>query len=510
MWKNEDEEESDYEEGDSEVFEKSFTPSYVVIAIDTHSSMFKANKEGKLHFRSCLEACYALADSLIFKSDKRTWSPFSIVLAGEQTALINFQHNILDSVKLLKAKTQLKDDEIVKEFQRQKELDLGTFFLSCKKLFHEIKTTYYKRTLIYITNDDNPVNNKNTKFTALNEAKNFGGNQIEFEVVPTVENFNYKLFYNELFSLIGGPRVEEICIDTDGLLQKLSASVVMKNNKHLNFYPFKDDPTRFIKCLKEEYMFSSSHNNIMVTKDGKKVINHTVEFDDNTSYRFRIKDCDRADSAQFTLSEKEACLDYSLPKGITLLYVSDRVVDVGHVLTKSFLLKEDPKEDLPYFKKFWQSCVDMNKVLVCMLKLSQGGKVRYDELIPVKVDGSPMFLVKGLPFANEISYPLKQEYPERVADEKQRISIQNLVDKMTFDFDLKMVPDVLFQKRRAYVKSKLLDEPIEEVNDVAFDRDTLDSHLREVVEEIHSTFSLSGEKKRKAPAQKGPSQKRRK
>ncbi|KAG5858482.1 hypothetical protein JTB14_037570 [Gonioctena quinquepunctata] len=510
MMKNENDEESDFEECDSELVETSFKPSYVVIAIDTHPLMFKRNKDGKMHFRSCLEACHALAESLIFKSDTRSWSPFAVLLAGEQTALINFQNNILDSINLLKAKSQLTDDELIKEFQRKGELDLSSFFLSCKKLFHDIKTPFYQRSLIYITNDDKPVKNKQTKFTALNEAKTFGGSQIEFEVICTIESFNYKFFYNELFSLLVSPKAEEICIDTEGLTQKLSRSVIMKHNQRsLNFYPFKNDTTRFLKCLKVEFIHPSRLLNTMMTKDGKKVINSNTGVDENTpSFHFKTPDIERAKSVEFDLAEKDALLNYDVPKGITLLYVSNRLIDYGHVLNRPSLIKEDPKEDLPYFKKFWQNCVDMNKVLVCLLKLRQPDKLRYCELIPTKVDGSPMFLLKQLPYGNEITYPTEQDYVKECPNEDQRKAIQNLVDKLTFDFNIKMVPDISLQKKKAYVKAKLLDEPVDEVNDIDFNRDTLDSHLKEVAEEIKNKFNLCGEKKRKAPLQKGPPQKR--
>ncbi|CAH1119758.1 unnamed protein product [Phaedon cochleariae] len=512
MFRNEEDEASDYDEGDETFESHNFKPSYVVVAIDTHHSMFKRNKENKLHFRSCLEACLALADSLILKTNTRSWRPFSIVLSGQQTALIGFHNNILDTIKLLKAKLQLSDDALTKEFQSKGELDLAAFFLVCKKLFHDIKTTFYKRSLIYITNNDNPVNKKAAKFTALNEAKTFSGSEIEFQVIPTENNFNYKIFYNELLSLLGGPRIEEICLDTEGLTLKLSSSVgITQNQRRMKFYPFLNDQSRYLKCVKLDVVSQVGRLiNVMMTKDGKKVMNMTEVSEESPEF-FIKSHAEGVDHVRFDLAEKNMLQHSSIPIGITMMYVSKRLVDIGHVFTKPYLLKEDPSEELPFFNKFWQGCVDMDRVLICIVNSRELGKIRYSELIPVLVDDSPMFLVKSLPYANEISYPVESEYPEYIPDEEKRKVVEGLVDKLTFDFNISMVPDAVMEKKKAYIKAKLLDEPTENVDGpVTCDKDTLDEHLKDVVRDIKNKFVLSGEKKRKAPAPRGPSKKKQK
>lgn len=393
MYGNEEEHESD-DDFDTEIFSPSFKPSYVVIAIDTHPGMFQ-KQQTSTPFRACLEACHNLADSLIFKQDSRSWSPFAVMLTGESTPLISFNNSILNTVKLLKDKLQLTDLELQQTHQRKGNLDLGGFFLTCKKIFHDVKSTFHKRTLIYISNDDRPIADKNSKFIALNEIKTFAVNQIEFQILPTIKSFNYKYFYNELYAILGSQKREEICTDAEGLTQKLSSTILAKiNERKVLFYPFKGDSGRFLKCLRVHLFSNIQLSNSFMTTKGERVVNTMVPGDEKHVYSIKYVNEEKADSVKFDLSEKNAFQDFNLPKGITLLFVGDRQLDVGHVFSKPTLIKVDPKEEVPFFKKFWDNCVASNKVLVCCLKAWQPDRLRYVELIPVLVDNQQMFIGK--------------------------------------------------------------------------------------------------------------------
>ncbi|CAH1104952.1 unnamed protein product [Psylliodes chrysocephalus] len=510
MYGNEEEYESDYE--DTELFSPSFKPSYVVIAIDTHPGMFQ-KQQTSTPFRASLEACYNLADSLIFTKDTRTWSPFAVMLTGESTPLIGFSKSILDTIKLLKDKLDLTDLELQQTHQRKGNLDLGEFFLTCKKIFHDVKTMFYKRTLIYISNDDRPIADKNSKFTALNEIKTFAAQQIEFQILPTIESFNYKYFYNELYAILGSKIQEEVCTDAEGLAQKLSSTILFKTNERkVLFYPFKGDSGRFLKCKRVQLFSNIQLTNSFMTTKGEKVINMKVPGDANPVYSIRYVGEGKAEGVHFDLCEKNAFQDFNLPKGITLLFVGDRQVELGHVFSKPNLIKVDPKEELPFFKKFWDNCVASNKVLVCCLKTRQPDRLRYAELIPVLINNQQMFLEKRLPYGNEIIWPAKIEYPEEEKNEERKLAIKELVNKLTFEFNPNMLPDVSLEKKKAYIRAKLLDAPMEEVEDVVLNREQLDLVLEDVVNDIREKFDLVVEepKKRRQPQNAGPSRKKNK
>ncbi|XP_072401207.1 uncharacterized protein [Diabrotica undecimpunctata] len=500
MYEAEGEHESDYEEGDSEIFSPSFKPSYVVVAIDTHSCMFKKGENGKMPFRMCLEALAEVMETLIFKKDTRSWSPFAVVLAGADTPLISFSQSVLDTIKLLQEKCKQTDADLITQYQRKTVLNLSSFFLTCKKVFHEIKSVFYKRSLIYLSNDDKPVTDKTARFTAFNEIKTFAASQIEFQVIPTIQDFKYNFFYNELFSIIGNPKREEICTDTEGLTEKLSSLIMVAINEYqVLFYPFRDDPERFLKCKRFSFTTNIQLYNSFMTKDGKKVINTNAPSNEPVYFKIRSSD-PNLDHMRFDSLEKESLRDNVTPKGLTLAYIGDRQIGLGHMFFSSHLIKVDPTETLPFFNKFWDHCVHSKKVLVCFSKNNQPDRPRYVELIPIIANGQQMFLEKRLPFGNEIVLPFKATFPEEEVDDKRKLAIKKLVDQLTFDFNPKMLPDISLQKKKAYVKAKLLGTFPEPVNDVQVDNTVLDGVLEDIVTEIQQKFNFGDSSlKRKAP-----------
>ncbi|XP_044263679.1 uncharacterized protein LOC123010674 [Tribolium madens] len=485
-----------------------YKPSFVLIAIDTDPSMFVKNEsDGNIPFKDCISACYNLANSLIFVQNKRSWSPFGIVLAREDASasLINFKDNILESIKLLKEKNELSEDKLLDLYQRKGGLNLSSFFLFCKKKFKEVNSAFYKRTIIYVTSDDNPVkDDKNQRFAALNEAKNFGCNDITFELVTMSHNFDYKIFYNELFSIIKSPPVETVVEDEDGLLEKLSSLIVRRfYQRRLLFFPFLNDQTRFLKIKQKSFVQEEKlYNNACISESGKllkkvsKVVNDVIE-----TYNLRHAD----GTIEFSVEERFKIKNTDLPVGYTLIQVSDRVTDVGIVLTHPAIIEIDPKEELDYFASFWQYCVDKNKVLICFRKLKKLDKICFVEFIPKFMNNNRVFLVKTIPFNDE-----HQRTPSDLATEEQsesysgkmRSTTNELINELTFDYDPKMFTNPSLTKKKAYLRSKLLDEPQGEVEDVSLDSAAIDKRLGDIGESFKKLFALGEETapKRKAPS----------
>lgn len=63
-----------------------------------------------------------------------------------------------------------------------------------------------------------------------------------------------------------------------------------------------------------------------------------------------------------------------------------------------------------------------------------------------------------------------------------------------------MIPDPCYLKKKEYVKSKLLEEPMEEVTSVAFNNKALDKLLIDAVNVINKNFLLVEDRKRKTTA----------
>ncbi|XP_060534710.1 uncharacterized protein LOC132707066 isoform X2 [Cylas formicarius] len=481
-----------------------FKPSFVIIAIDAHPSMFETRKneddDTVTHaFKDALTACYEVADSLVLTSNRRSWNQFGVVVAREDEAatLVEVQNNLLDTVKLLKTECALDNEELRRRYERRTDLDLAAFFLLCKKKFRDIKAAFYKRTIVFVTNDDNPVGgDARRRFAALNEAKTFGASEVSFELVTMKHDFNYGLFYNELFSVYSSkmPLVDEVCEDKDGLVEKLLVSIVFRYTRQkYNFFPFSNDRERYLKVLKVKFFKKAKlFNSDKASRDGKllKRVHEKSGVEASTQHQFTLRMGIGNEPLKLDLKDKYDIYGNDLPLGFHLCYVSPRQTAFGVCGKPTSMLVVDPHEDLKFFDQFWQYCVDNNRVLVCIKKTRHPEKIRYVELIPKYANDMRMFLIKHIPYCNELKWPNKRlemaEPPNFNTTEAKKKCVEELVER-----------------KKAYVKSKLLDEPMEEVADVTVNEEEMEKQIGDVIREMKVLFQLqemvSKGTKRKAP-----------
>lgn len=117
---------------------------------------------------------------------------------------------------------------------------------------------------------------------------------------------------------------------------------------------------------------------------------------------------------------------------------------------------------------------------------------------------------KMIPFGNNIR--IKRELTPKIeTDEEKERLVQQLVDKLTIDFNLNMLPNPKYRKKVQYVKSKLLNEPYEDTV-VPFNRSSLDDRIQEEVDRIKAAFKISEIRtdKRKKPANPATNAKKKK
>lgn len=91
------------EDQNEEIPEESFTinfkPSFVIVIIDAHPSMFKtrissADNQETHAFKDALTACYSIADSLIFSKGRTNYNQFGIILAAKNNNIDLIEVNI--------------------------------------------------------------------------------------------------------------------------------------------------------------------------------------------------------------------------------------------------------------------------------------------------------------------------------------------------------------------------------------------------------------------------------
>ncbi|KAL1491121.1 hypothetical protein ABEB36_011764 [Hypothenemus hampei] len=484
-----------------------FKPSFVLITIDTHPSMFvpKIDEDDaeSCPFKDILLACYEVADSLVLSTSRSNYNQFGILLADEdgKATLVNVQNNLLDTIKFLKELSSQSIDYLKTKYQRDANLDLAALFLLCKKKLREINSEYYKSTILFITNHDDPTKDSpQMKYAAINEVKSFAADNIIFELVTMTDSFDYTLFYNELFYVYSSqPPVEEIYPDKYGIVKKLSSLITYSTIKsRLKLFPFSNDHTKFLKVMKMNLARKAKLlNTHTVSIDGKMVMKVKPDPAEQAIY---ATDLNNGQRLEITSEERLRVFSDALPIGFHLQFVADRQTDIGMIIHKTSILVLDPHEELEgYFNQFWQYCVDNSKVLVCLNKVrlqESTYKTRYVELIPKYGNNSRLFLIKYIPFCDEVKLPKSLLTTQRMVmdnvDDEQKEAVKQLINDLTCDYDSQMFINPMYGRKKAYIKSKLLDLPAELVDDVTADsEENINEQIAETVTKIKTLFSIS-------------------
>ncbi|KAF7272789.1 hypothetical protein GWI33_014462 [Rhynchophorus ferrugineus] len=504
--------EDEYDEAPEESFTINFKPSFVIVIIDAHPSMFKTTKtadNSETHaFKDALTACYSIADSLIFSNRRTNYNQFGIILAAENDNinLIEIEGNLLDSIKILKEECSLSNEELKAKYERTSQIYLGKLFSLCKRKFKSINSVYYKRHLIYITNDDDPVSgDDHNKYVAINEAKTFEGNDIFFELITMRSDFDYTKFYNELFySCSNIPPADIICPDKDGLEDKLKSIIVFRYTKlRTRFYPFSNEYSKYLKVLKVNFIKKAKLiNNKRVSKDDWKPVKCVKKPNiSGDSGQYKLTMGVGEDPFTFSAADVKELRSNDLPLGLHLQYVSNRQLSTGVLLNHTSILIVDPKEDLKYFDEFWQYCVNNDKVLVCIRKYQRISPIRFVELVPKFANNQRLFLIRDLPFCDEYapSKPtVKHVLPSFDISEEKQQTIERLIDRLSFDYDPKTFRNLNYARKKAFVKSELLKQTEEDVEDIfANCSESIDHEIGEIADTIKSLFHLSEIKEKK-------------
>ncbi|KAF5283936.1 hypothetical protein FQR65_LT13697 [Abscondita terminalis] len=479
---------SDFED-ESRTAEKSgdYKPSYVLIAIDTDKSMFEDVGSEEFSFLAALNSCYEIINSLIL-SDHQSKGPVGIVLADNNVAksnLIEFEQTIPDTIKLLKHLKEQTKDYLQFKYERKQNFDLADFFLLCKNKLLSIKTDVYKRIIIYVTNDDNPVQNDPKKrFKIINESQKFPSIQIELVVVTLNPNFDNSHLYSELLSASGSTTVDTVSQTT--LTKKLENLINKKRyTRKCSFYPFMGNTESYFEVtITNPTSASTIRKNAHVTRDAQKEVKKTIRQQTGGTYKCLYSK--KEEPLILDEIEKQNLGENSLPVGYTLVYVAESILKPGWVLKPPYLMEKHPKEALQLFESFWQFCRDKGKCLVCYQKLKMNGDLRFVELIPKFINGSRQFLVKILPFGSEIHYnPVTSTDSYNFSEEEEQ-AMESMIESLTFNYTTDCFQDPIESKKQAYIKSQLLSEDMEKINDGTVSDDVIDERISESVAKLHA------------------------
>lgn len=182
-----------------------FLPSFVLFAIDTSSSMFDKNED--CTFIQAISAFYSIADSLITSTSFK--HRFAVVLASTdviQPEIISFKSSLADAINVL---TKMGSSSDPKDYKRGVDFDLADFLLNCKKKLLEANVNAFQRTIVFVTNDDNPTDNDAKQILKITQVTNsFGDYKIALKVVTMNPTFNCSSLYQDLKAEVN--RVDDV------------------------------------------------------------------------------------------------------------------------------------------------------------------------------------------------------------------------------------------------------------------------------------------------------------
>lgn len=445
-----------------------YKPSYVLIAVDTDKSMFENYEHSEQSpFRATLDACYTIIDSIVLSGQQSLKGPVGITLADndvKKTSFIEFEQPIPEAIKLLKSTKNQREDELESNFERKGSFDLADFFLLCKNKLLNVKTDAYRRTVIYITCDDNPIgSDPKRRFKVINESQKFASIDIRLIVVTFKPNFDVKSFYSEVLEASKSEPIEKV--NSSYLTEKLSYLIQKKvSQRNTKFYPFIGNTECYMEVNVSKPTTSNRvMKNMYVTRDTQEEVKKTIQQKHGDSYMCTYNK--EEPGLEITVGEYQILGETSIPVGYTLSYVGKPVLQTGWVLSPPYLMKKHSKETQELFEMFWQFCRDNDKCLFCYQKLKRGSTVRFVELIPKLNKNVRQFLVKILPFAPEIHYDVTEQENEITFSVDEENAMSNLIDSLTIDYNADTFQDPVEGRKKAYIKSQLLGEKLEKLDD---------------------------------------------
>ncbi|CAH1986602.1 unnamed protein product [Acanthoscelides obtectus] len=493
-------------------------PSHIIIMIDTHPKMFIKDdvNQSDISFRNCLAAVAQMAEAILFETST---CPFAIVLAKKDNIVLrHFKDNMIETIRFLNEKLKNTDDELKKEYMRDisEPLEFSNFLLHSKKVFLDAAKTYYKRILLFLTNNDNPHIAQGAKYSIINEAKSLKHADITFKIIATSESFNFAMFYNEIFEAAEQNFTEEVCVDVDALKEKLTAIAgSIQGHKKVNFYITMEDAEHVIKCYKfKSFKKHRILNNASYTRDGSQVVKTNAppvyKYKVVCKYGYSLYDFDKEKFENKTL-------DCEIPYGYTFLYVTDQLVKAGENIHPPKILvcdSHEADEEKQLFRKFWDVLVECGKVFVCYEKSTRRNKIEYAQLSPYLMNEDQVFLIQRIPFGTQVKWPLEMfneadsaaaaPISKRVPQNTVSSLAEQLVDLMTDEtFNFKQLVHGKIKAKKDFVKSKLFDLPFDTTGPIEYTKkQEADAKLGSFVEKFTAVFPPMPERGRKRPRPK--------
>uniref|UniRef100_A0A034VV71 ATP-dependent DNA helicase 2 subunit 1 n=1 Tax=Bactrocera dorsalis TaxID=27457 RepID=A0A034VV71_BACDO len=314
--------------------------------------------------------------------------------------------------------------------------DFAIMLRLCINLFENAGYNLVSSTLVYLTDRATPhPPNSNLYQRALQKAKDLEGKEIEFQVIPMVDEFDYEPFYKEFITLVEDGNIADFEPKNPEELRtllsdrKLRQNVLRRSLGHfkLSLGPdlaisalyYKYFKARFmprkVRLLRKDNSIVQQKRVIMVRKQSQETMEIAEEYVVKQSggwYEINLGDM----SIRITPEQINRVRNLHAP-GMMLLGFKpiSELPENWYYKPQNFMYPDEKgvRGSKCLFRALWERCLERDKMAICLFMRKRKSIPRYVALIPVEgttaEDDTSKPLLSGdgfkivyLPFAKHI------------------------------------------------------------------------------------------------------------
>ncbi|KAM7362810.1 inverted repeat-binding protein [Cochliomyia hominivorax] len=337
-------------------------------------------------------------------------------------------------------------------------------------------------TIVFLTDQESPHSQNSELFRqALQKAADMKGKDVEFHLIPMIDNFNYDLFYKEFICLIRDDDIENFEPSNPNRLRDMLANRKFKQHyvrRSLGHFKFSLGPN--LELSAQYFNYYQKHKRpqkvLLQREDSAVVRRHRItqvrKQDLDSQNIHEVKDVNIKDAwYQISLGLEEMRLSYEQvnrvrnlhPPGMVLLGFKPKsyLKDAIYTKTANFMYPDDfhIEGSKRLFRALWQKCIEREKIAICLFMSKRKSMPRYVALLPVDKysdtyvsnDG---FKIVYLPCSSYIRNFNLYDWNsvENQANDTQLKICEKLMKKFRLDYN----PDIICDPDLDQLQSKLL------------------------------------------------------
>lgn len=314
--------------------------------------------------------------------------------------------------------------------------DFSVMLRLCINLFENAGYNLVSSTLVYLTDRATPhPTTSNLYQRALQKAKDLEGKEIEFQLVPMVDEFDYEPFYKEFLTLVEDGDIEAFDPRNPEELRTLLSDRKLRQNvlrrtlghfklslgpdlfisvQYYNYFRARFMP-RKVRLLRKDNSIVQQKRVIMVRKQSQETMDIVEEHQVKQSggwYEINLGDM----PIRITPEQINRVRNLHAPGMMLLGFKSiSEMPENWYYKPQNFMYPDDKgiSGSKRLFRALWERCMAREKIAICLLMRKRKSIPRYVALLPVE-GGDPEgdtsrpllsgdgFKIIYLPFAKHI------------------------------------------------------------------------------------------------------------